>query len=999
MSGKRRLLPHVGVLLTIFIAIFITNFPFGTWYTGWDNLHPEFNFPLNLKRGFFSVWQENQGIGTIGGHGYAATLPHTIILFVLSLAVPPMYLRSTFTFASLLVGGLGIFFLVRELLKDREEHVRNSAALVGSLFYLLNLATVENFYIQLEAYIAHFAFLPWLFFSLMYYLGQKTRRALVLFLLVSLISSMQSFIPPLFFVYLLMLVIFLLSYMLHRRDVRSVVICLLLTFLVNAYWFLPVSYFALFRSETYLTAYNNLISTDDFILRGRKYGNLSNVILLKGFILEAIDAKENGEVFPIFDSWQKHLDRKSVQYVGFAFFLIMLIGVGSVLFKRDGDYAKISFTIALLIFFSLLATNTFPFSLVGESLQEAPLLRQAFRVVFTKFAIALSMLYAVALAYGLAFFLSYLSRLLLGYKRRIIVSSVSGLCILLLIFFSYPVFSGNFLYARTKRPIPNVYFELFDFFKGEGKEGRIANLPQGWNWGWSIYRWGYSGSGFLWYGIEQPILDRAFDVWGRENENYYWELSYAIYSENFPLIEKIFEKYHVRFVLLDKNIIPYQNPRGSLFTDKLEDYLDGSAKFRKVREFKSLREGVSDIDVFEVALTKATKDFKVLYEASKLLNVNPSYRFSNSDRAFVEFGPYYTRESEPFDVYFPFRTIFTGRRTDELTAEVVDGNESFFLRSEVSPNLSASPFVFPPGKDEFPATDVHIDPLSRSLTITVPKVSSLPTYESESDPHFLNHEVSNCKGGSPANIKQEIVEERILRFTSVDSENCYDIVLPSFPQRYAYLVAIEGRHLRGKALRFAFINHDTRRADIEVELPKRKDFGKDYIVASPMKQHGLGYSLSFNNIAIGSNATVNDVRSVTVHPIPYDFLTGIKIVNQKRDENDGKFLVLYQAFDEGWKAYALATSNWPLATSIKMALPFLFGEEMIEHVLVNNWANGWTLENAQLTTDNSQLVVVYLPQYLEYLGFFLLFVGGASLILYKPPLDKGEESTIIGTGM
>ena len=42
--------------------------------------------------------------------------------------------------------------------------------------------------------------------------------------------------------------------------------------------------------------------------------------------------------------------------------------------------------------------------------------------------------------------------------------------------------------------------------------------------GWNYYDWGYRGSGFLWYGIKQPILDRAFDVWDKSSEKYYEEI-------------------------------------------------------------------------------------------------------------------------------------------------------------------------------------------------------------------------------------------------------------------------------------------------------------------------------------------------------------------------------------------------------------------------------------------------------------------------------------------
>ena len=74
-------LPYLLILFGILFAIIGTNSPSSKeWLTGWDNLHPEFNFWLNTKRAFSAVWQEFQGLGLVGGHGYAATLPHTLPL-------------------------------------------------------------------------------------------------------------------------------------------------------------------------------------------------------------------------------------------------------------------------------------------------------------------------------------------------------------------------------------------------------------------------------------------------------------------------------------------------------------------------------------------------------------------------------------------------------------------------------------------------------------------------------------------------------------------------------------------------------------------------------------------------------------------------------------------------------------------------------------------------------------------------------------------------------
>jgi len=365
----------------VFFGIWLKNFPFNTWYTGWDNLHPEFNFGMNFRRAFTSVWQTNQGLGTYGGHGYAATLPHTIITFMMSFLIPLKYIRSSFTFLALLTGGLGVFFLLRKIIKS-EGMVKNISALLGAVFYLLNLATIQNFYIQLEAFVFHFAFLPWLFLALINFLESGKRRNLLFFGLVTFLASSQGFVPPLFFVYLIILTIFLTAYVLkqlNRRSLSRAILVFLLTIFINAYWLLPVGYYSLTHSDVYLNSYNNINSTEDFIIKNHKYGTVDNVILLKGFLLEAIDTNAGGGIFQIFYPWNDHLNKPIVKTIGYLLFILIFVGLLSNLKKKKYFYSW-GILVSFLIIFSLLATATPPFSYLTEVIQKIPVLRQAFRI-------------------------------------------------------------------------------------------------------------------------------------------------------------------------------------------------------------------------------------------------------------------------------------------------------------------------------------------------------------------------------------------------------------------------------------------------------------------------------------------------------------------------------------------------------------------------------------------------------------------------------------------
>jgi hypothetical protein len=67
--------------------------------------------------------------------------------------------------------------------------------------------------------------------------------------------------------------------------------------------------------------------------------------------------------------------------------------------------------------------------------------------------------------------------------------------------------------------------------------------------------------------------------------------------------------------------------------------------------------------------------------------------------------------------------------------------------------------------------------------------------------------------------------------------------------------------------------------------------------------------------------------------------------------------------------------------------PFIFGKEIKEHMLINNWANGWRLEELPNTADQSTLIIIFLPQYLEFLGFLLLIITFILILISKNPFS------------
>ena len=87
-----------------------------------------------------------------------------------------------------------------------------------------------------------------------------------------------------------------------------------------------------------------------------------------------------------------------------------------------------------------------------------------------------------------------------------------------------------------------------------------------------------------------------------------------------------------------------------------------------------------------------------------------------------------------------------------------------------------------------------------------------------------------------------------------------------------------------------------------------------------------------------------------------------KVVINNETMKQSNNLILYQSYDSGWIAFA--------------------NGKHLDHVLVNNWANGWKIDD-----QTNNITIIFWPQYLEFLGFALLVIAFLRILLIK---DKHE---------
>ncbi|MBU1017387.1 hypothetical protein KJ678_04495 [Patescibacteria group bacterium] len=574
-------------LLLVVIAIFISNYAPGTYLTGWDNLHPEFDLKLNLSRGIFSVWEEYQGLGLLTGNAHSANILHTLFMYFLRIFGTPVNLmRYTYHFSMLFTGVLGLYFLLKKV------KLGNAVSFLGALFYCLNLGTAQIFYTPYISFSHFYGLLPWLLYSLVRYANNSSKKNLLVLFLINVLAVPAFYIPTIFIVYVVCVLLFGFVVLVKKTRLFKV---LGIVFAVNSFWLLSFLYFIFNNLSVRYGALSSSMSSDILFMENVKHGNLANTLLLKGFWFGNVDLQiEQGKFDYMLRPWIDYMQNPPVLIIGYILSAIVFFGFAVTFIrllskKYKNNTFLIGFAGIFLISLFFLLNENFPLGFIYHFLRQTfPLFAEVFRFPFTKWVVPAALAYSVFFAVGVSVLIEKVKFRGLNPLKGSTPMMIFIMFILLIVWM-FPIFKGNLIYTNMKVKIPNEYFELFDFFKTVPKTERIANFPQYTFWGWNYYKWGYRGSGFLWYGLEQPILDRAFDVWNVQNENYYKNVSYALYSENAQLFYDVLNKYQINWVLVDTNVIQPEGVLESLYISKLEALLENNPKIVLAKDLGSIK--------------------------------------------------------------------------------------------------------------------------------------------------------------------------------------------------------------------------------------------------------------------------------------------------------------------------------------------------------------------------------------------------------------------------
>ncbi len=650
---------YPALIIIICLIIVYQNFVPGTFLTGWDTLHPEFNFPLNFQRFIFGVWRSDQGLGTVSGHSAMADLPRVFLLWLFHFVLPLNFLRYAYIFLCLFLGPLGFYYLVRKLLSDNSfsahserksamadepegsEHCKNSLSdivpFLGALIYLFNLGTLQQFYLPFEMFPTQWAFLPWLILYSIKYLTRPTRSTLIIFSLLTLFSTPQAYAAHLWYPFFGLYLIFLFLYQLLNKTKTTLSLTLILsTLLINSFWLLPNIYYVATQTDNPRYNLTNRLHSQEFLLKNRATGTLADTSLIKGFYFNWDQynfTRQTSE--PLMSTWNTHLQYFDIKFIAELLMLLSFVGLTIAIITHHPQLLPL--TPFFIIPFILLANRTPFFNLIFDQLIKIPLLQESFRFIFTKLSILLTFGYSLFLTY----FLYFLTRIFLRLLRPILIALPISLII-----FCYPFFNGQLISPIVKINIPSDYFQMSTFLQSQ-PPGTILTLPLHEPSGWTYTSWRYQGSGLIWFGSPQGFLDRDSDRWQATNEQAYREFRTALYAKNYTQFLNSLTKYRIGYIVWDQSVIPAtpKNHSQILFDNESQTIIDSlvadghlSPPFR----FGSLF----------IYPTNINHDLIELKQINNL--VGPSYRWHYQDDQ--NQADYLTTNTSQ-DITFPFRPI------------------------------------------------------------------------------------------------------------------------------------------------------------------------------------------------------------------------------------------------------------------------------------------------------------------------------------------------------
>lgn len=571
MISKVKAISPLFLVLAVGFAIALANIVPGTFLSGWDNVHAEFNLGNYARRVLFGAWQEHQGLGGPAAQGHAAEIARLPILYLLSWFLPLNLQRYAFIFLMYIIGGVGAFYYLKNFWLSRHKNLSPWIASLGAIFYLLNTLTLQQFYIVFEMFAVQFAGLPFLLMSIHYLARGINKRSLLVFILIQFFIAPSAHTPTVFYLGMLFSVVYAFFLAFKKHDLRKSLVLPLVVFFMslfaNSYWIIPNVYFVANNSNYVSESLANRLFNRESLWSIRSEGDWGSFLTGIHYLFSWKDYDFGIQSYEfIFEEWLGHFANNLPRVLLAGLGVAVLLGLLATVVNRRLGFKRWGIIVWYLFTVLLVWVDLFPTKHLVDYLYKSEVFLEAFRNPFTKFSIILSFVWTILFSQFLESTLDLLGRI---FKKRVVFKAVfvmffiSVLCVLVLV--AWPSFQGNFINEKLRVYYPQEYFELFSYMKSRGSNLRILELPYYTHEGWIHNDWslgekvnGYQGIGLMFFGISQPFLTPDFARWTGSVDSFYYELRAALNDRDAKLFNLILDKYGVDLIALnDKLVNPY----------------------------------------------------------------------------------------------------------------------------------------------------------------------------------------------------------------------------------------------------------------------------------------------------------------------------------------------------------------------------------------------------------------------------------------------------------
>ncbi|MBN1617920.1 hypothetical protein JW887_01085 [Candidatus Dojkabacteria bacterium] len=240
---------------------------------------------------------------------------------------------------------------------------------------------------------------------------------------------------------------------------------------------------------------------------------------------------------------------------------------------------------------------------------------------------------------------------------------------------------------------------------------------------------------------------------------------------------------------------------------------------------------------------------------------------------------------------------------------------------------------------------------------------------------------TEIKTSNPINNsdKGKIVKDvngKNVKYTVTDTTSLDVVKMPRMIDSQSYIVFAKSENISGKALKLYLSKEGEQIATLEewadgtfIKIPE-KETGRDYFIT-------IGAS-SFSP----RDEEINILEDIEIFPIQYNWLKSLKVTNTNSNKTSDLKILDIKKHGSGYYSINTSSSDDNGVISISQGYDknwiAIQNGEIIPHVKVNNWSNGWIIPRG-----NNTIYIIFIPQIFQWFGYlsFGLFILICSIIL------------------